>query len=99
MYVHVHECTIIIRALFAGTAMTIIMLLASLNSCTNPWIYLVCTNKTQACCHTHDVTARHAAVSRESRPSISVSNHRTELLRLDTMSSPDAAGDADHVTL
>ena len=28
----------------AGSAMTIILLLASLNSCTNPWIYLIFTD-------------------------------------------------------
>ena len=74
-----------LRAVF-----TIAMLLASLNSCTNPWIYLAFNSfQASVCCS--DVTRRRGGRppphgSRESRPSISLTNMRTELTRFDNHS-------------
>ena len=49
----VNQCQFIVFCYFSGHIMAIAVLLASLNSCTNPWIYLafsgrVCTRKRRA---------------------------------------------------
>jgi hypothetical protein len=45
VYIFIYIMDIQLYYVVSGVAMTIIMLLASLNSCTNPWIYLAFSGK------------------------------------------------------